>query len=161
MTIHVMTLTIKIWLEYSSTESACSLHSEGVQYIKNRPWFQHLNHWKSQSEKKALDTLQRLNTPDAQTPQIHSCMFEDHPVTNNWQRSCIHAGRNTLQRLSIPHMREIYWPSCLTGERLMSCWLGTHTLHTCVLRLCTMGFLTLQRHGFVLMFQPNDDLLHW
>lgn len=41
--------------------------------------------------------------------------------------------RNSSQRLSVPHMSAIYCPSCLAGQRLMSCLLGTHILYACVL----------------------------
>lgn len=41
--------------------------------------------------------------------------------------------RVNKQRWRIPHMRAIYWPSWLAGQRLMSCLLGTHILHACVL----------------------------
>lgn len=58
------------------------------------------------------------------------CIFNEDAVTDASYVLCFCVDR---QRLRIPHMRGIYLPSWLAGQRLMSCLLGTHILHACVL----------------------------
>lgn len=58
------------------------------------------------------------------------CIFNEDAGTNASYVLCFCVDR---QRLRIPHMRGIYLPSWLAGQRLMSCLLGTHILHACVL----------------------------
>lgn len=121
------TLSISTWIECPTTGSA-------------RPGFYqfalHLNNWKTQSERKASplhllpvsplshNSLWRLNTP-AQMHILHTDLHVRLAIT---QRQSPHT-----RFTEIPHMRAVSWPSCLAGQRWMSCLLGTHILHACVL----------------------------
>lgn len=123
MSMNDTTLSISIWIECPSIESACPGFYQCAL---------HLNHWKTQSERKASplhflpvsppshNTLWRLNAP----AQMHipSCTSGDHTGLTCW-------------KAEIPHIRAVPWPSCLAGQRWMSCLLGTHILHVCVLHV--------------------------
>lgn len=104
-----------------------------------------LNHWKTPNKRKTsplhlfpVNTLIHITFFEILTLRhrcthfIPSRTFSEYLVTPHTQRVYMLTGRNSSQRLSIPHMRAIYWPSCLAGHRLMSCLLGTHILHACV-----------------------------
>lgn len=99
-----------------------------------------LNPWKTPKQEKrpwlftffSVNTLLHIALYESSRVQ-HTCLLV-HP-TNTQRHLAQHVyvltGRNTSQRFSILHMRAIYGPSCLAGQRLMSWLLGTHILYAC------------------------------